>query len=102
MKLLALSILLAAACGGPQKSDSPIVKEGEPVSDTCCCKSSPATSDDGKPVYEPHINRMECSTRQGECEADVQCNGSPDNSSSSQPPPPPLAPSDSSALPPPQ
>jgi hypothetical protein len=101
MKLLALSIFLAAACGGPQKGESPIVKEGDPVSDTCCCKSSPATSEDGKPVYEPHINRMECSTRQGECEADVQCNGVPDNSPPSSSTSP-LAPSDNGSLPPPQ
>jgi hypothetical protein len=74
MKLLAFSLVLAAACGGPKPPPpSPIVPEGPPVSETCCCKSTPATSLDGKPVYQSHINRMECSTRQGTCEEDFQC-----------------------------
>jgi hypothetical protein len=30
---------------------------------------------DGLPVYEPNLNRMECSTKQGTCVDDVQCQG---------------------------
>ncbi|MCX5746236.1 MAG: hypothetical protein NT062_27480 [Proteobacteria bacterium] len=67
--------LLVIACGGPQKApEGAIVKEGSAVPDTCCCKSSPATSEDGKPVYDM-ANRMECSSKQGACVDDVQCNG---------------------------
>ena len=70
---LALVIVLLAACGGPTaKPESAIVKEGSDVPETCCCKSFPLTSEDGKAVWEMAA-RMECSTRQGECVPDVQC-----------------------------
>jgi hypothetical protein len=76
-QLAALALLVAAACGGPKKSPSTtIVPEGPAVSDNCCCKSSPATSEDGKPVYGMS-GRMECSTKQGECVDDVQCKPQP-------------------------
>jgi hypothetical protein len=65
--------LLPAACGPAPRPEGPIVKEGPAVSDTCCCKTSPMTSIDGKPVYEAGANRMECSTQQGTCVDDVQC-----------------------------
>ena len=66
-------VLLLVACGGPTaRPESAIVKEGSDVPETCCCKSSPLTSEDGKPVWEMAA-RMECSARQGECVADVQC-----------------------------
>lgn len=75
--LIALAFVLAA-CGGPKKKpEGAIVNEGSGnTPDTCCCKSNPLTSEDGKPVYEIG-NRMECSTKQGECVDDVQCNKSP-------------------------
>jgi hypothetical protein len=74
MTIRALTLaLVLAACGGPSKKSDPIVNEGSAVPDTCCCKSTPLTSEDGKPVFEM-ANRMECSTKQGECVPDVQCN----------------------------
>jgi len=71
---LALAALLAAACGGTKaKPESPLVNEGSAVSDSCCCKTSPVTSVDGAPVYERGAGRMECSSKQGTCVDDVQC-----------------------------
>jgi hypothetical protein len=76
MKLVLAIALVVAACSGPKpKPESPIVDEGSAVPETCCCKSNPLTSDDGKPVYGM-VNRMECSTQPGECVADVQCQAS--------------------------
>lgn len=87
---------LLAACGPAPKPEGPIVKEGSAVPETCCCKSTPMTSVDGLPVYEPGANRMECSTRQGTCVDDVQCEGKaqdlpavPEAPDPSDPPPPP-------------
>jgi hypothetical protein len=74
-KLIALGFVLAAACGGPtKKTDTAIVDEGSgsATGDMCCCKATPATSEDGKPVFSMG-NRMECSTRQGSCVTDEQC-----------------------------
>jgi hypothetical protein len=72
MKLAPALLLVIAACTGPKpKPASPIV-EGADVPETCCCKSSPLSSEDGKPVYATD-NRMECSAKQGECVPDVQC-----------------------------
>jgi hypothetical protein len=97
--LLALT-LAAAACGAPQKK--PVADEGHDVPATCCCMSTPNTSEDGKPVFEM-VNRMECSTKQGECKPDVQCTGSargghkdPETSSDGVPTPPALPPSTTS------
>ena len=74
--LLALTFVIAA-CGGPKKKpESSIVPEGSAAPDTCCCKSNPLTSEDGKPVYEIG-GRMECSSKHGECVDDVQCSKSP-------------------------
>lgn len=74
MKLALVITLVLAACTGPKpKPESPIVNEGSDVPEHCCCKSNPLSSEDGKPVYENATNRMECSTKQGECVADVQC-----------------------------
>jgi len=65
--------LVVAACGGPQqKSEGPLVKEGSAMPETCCCKSTPLTSEDAKPLYED-INPMECSGKQGTCVDAVQC-----------------------------
>jgi hypothetical protein len=74
MRYLALAVLIA--CGAPPKKKPEQLDTGS-ASDTCCCKSTPASSENDKPVYEGNTNRMECSsTKQGECVADVQCNGS--------------------------
>lgn len=76
MKYLFLLTAIVIACGGPQhKPEGAIVKEGSAMPESCCCKSTPSTSEDGKPLYEMS-NRMECSTKQGECVDDVQCNAS--------------------------
>ena len=73
MKLVLALALALVACGGPKpKPESPIVNEGSDTPENCCCKSNPLSSDDGKPLYEM-LNRMECSSRQGECVPDVQC-----------------------------
>jgi hypothetical protein len=74
MKRTAL-VLLLAACSGPMvKPESPLVNEGSAVPETCCCKSFPLTSEDGKPVFQM-APRMECSSQPGECVPDVQCRG---------------------------
>jgi len=73
--LIAFGWVLFAACGGPtKKTDTAIVDEGSgsATPDTCCCKTTPATSEDAKPVFAMG-NRMECSTKQGECVTDTQC-----------------------------
>jgi hypothetical protein len=97
---IVLFTLAIAACSAPPKKVEPVNEGSVPA--TCCCKSFPLTSEDGKPSYEMQ-NRMECSTHQGECVPDVQCNGSarppqeadqkPDQPATGVPPPPPLPPS---------
>ena len=73
MKRVLVLLVMLAACGGPKpKKESPIVNEGADVPETCCCKSFPLSSEDGKAVYAM-TPRMECSTKQGECVPDVQC-----------------------------
>lgn len=86
--LLASLVLAAAACGPAPKPEGPLVKEGPAVSENCCCKSTPIASVDGLPVYEANTNRMECSTKQGTCVDDVQCQG---KEGEGDPPPPPEA-----------
>jgi hypothetical protein len=71
-RVLAMTFALAACSGPAARPESPLVKEGSDVPESCCCKSSPLTSEDGKPVYHM-TNRMECSTQQGDCVADVLC-----------------------------
>jgi hypothetical protein len=76
MKLAVITLLVLAACGGTApRRESPIVNEGSDTPETCCCKSFPLTSEDGKPVYEM-LPRMECSAKQGECGPDLQCHAS--------------------------
>jgi len=71
--LVALSLVLAACSGPTKKPVEPGTTEGsDSAAETCCCKSFPLTSEDGKPAYEQG-GRMECSSKQGECVADVQC-----------------------------
>jgi hypothetical protein len=73
MKRALVLLVMLAACGGPKpRKESPIVNEGSAVPETCCCKSFPLASEDGKAVYAM-TPRMECSTKQGECVPDVQC-----------------------------
>ena len=69
--LLAVSLVLAACSGSPKKTVAQDTA-ADTAAESCCCKSNPQTSEDGKPVYEVG-NRMECSTKQGECVDDVQC-----------------------------
>ena len=78
MKLVLSMVIALAACSGPKaKPESPLVNEGSNAKgETCCCKTTPSTSVDGKPVYEAGLGRMECSTRQGECVDEVQCQAS--------------------------
>lgn len=78
MKLVLSLVVALAACSGPKsKPESPLVNEGSNAKpETCCCKTTPSTSVDGKPVYEGGLGRMECSTRQGECVDEVQCQAS--------------------------
>ena len=88
--LASLALLLtAAACGPAPKPEGPIVKENTNVADSCCCKSTPMTSVDGQPVYEAGANRMECSSKQGTCVDDVQCQGKATDEGGVPPPPPP-------------
>jgi hypothetical protein len=75
-------LMLAAACGPAPKPESPIVNEGSAVPETCCCKSTPIASPDGLPVYETGANRMECSSKQGTCVDEVQCQGKEQDSTS--------------------
>jgi hypothetical protein len=73
MKTLLVSLLFVIACGGTtKKPEGSMVQEGSDVTPDCCCKTTPLTSEDGKPVYGTQ-NRMECSTAKGECVPEVQC-----------------------------
>jgi len=77
---LALALATTAfACGGSKKTGPAGGGSGvgsDVAAETCCCKSNPMTSEDGSPVFE-NGNRMECSTKQGECVDEVQCQASP-------------------------
>lgn len=74
MKSAVALALVLAACAGNTKPvhESPIVNEGSDTPESCCCKVTPITSDDGKPHYDM-TPRMECSAQKGECVPDVQC-----------------------------
>jgi hypothetical protein len=71
MRTLALLVLVVAACGGTPKKPE-VSKTEDVASDVCCCKSNPATSEDGKAIFATG-NRMECSTKQGTCVGDNEC-----------------------------
>jgi hypothetical protein len=101
MRILAASLALAAACSAPPKKKTDLA-EGTDTPPTCCCKTIPVTAEkEIIPVYAME-GRMECSTKNGECVPDVQCNGStatkPDDQphDNGVPPPPVLTPSTSS------
>ena len=97
MRILVGLIALTAACGGPAKKESSMVNEGSDTPPTCCCKTIPVTAEkEIIPVYAM-AGRMECSTSNGECVDDVQCNASrnPDQATKRDngvPPPAPIAP----------
>jgi hypothetical protein len=97
MRILVALTVIAVACGGPKsKKESALVNEGSDTPATCCCKTLPPTAEkEITPVFAME-NRMECSTKQGECVDDVQCNASKDAdqpaSKDGVPPPPPMAP----------
>ena len=103
-------LFVVMACGGPQaKQESPIVTGAEVPSGGCCCKTVPEADDkEIVPVYAMK-GRMECSTDNGQCVDNVQCNGAgsaagpagPAGEAASSPtdtgvPPPPDLPSGSS------
>jgi hypothetical protein len=74
MKILMALVVVMSACNGPKpKPESPIVNEGsQKTAETCCCKSFPLTNESGTPSYELG-GRMDCSSKQGTCVNDVQC-----------------------------
>jgi hypothetical protein len=91
-----LSTVFAIACGNPPKKESSIVNDKE-MAATCCCKTIPQV---GEKEIVPNYNmngRMECSTSNGECVDDVQCQGQEGQQTQQgedgTPPPPPLQPS---------
>jgi hypothetical protein len=98
MRILLAMTVFAIACGsGPAKKESAIVNDKE-MAATCCCKTIPLV---GEKEIVPNYNmsgRMECSTNNGECVDDVQCQGQEldqqaQPSNDGVPPPPPLEPS---------
>jgi hypothetical protein len=97
MRILVGLLVLAAACGGPKaKRESSLVNEGSDAAPTCCCKTVPTTAEKEIVPNYAMAGRMECSTQQGECVDDVQCNGQNANASGTPPgtggdgnPPPP-------------
>lgn len=71
---LVVVMMLAVGCGGaPKKS---VDKADDVAAETCCCKWTPVVSDDAKALFA-NENRMECSGKQGECVAEMQCNSEP-------------------------
>jgi hypothetical protein len=79
MRILAATLLVAAACGGPKSKHESAIVEGSDMPATCCCKTLPDTAEkDIVPNYAM-VGRMECSTQHGDCVDDVQCNGSQQN-----------------------
>lgn len=89
MRILAASVFVTTvviACGAPPKKESSIVKEGSDQAPTCCCKTLPVTDDkDIVPQYAMGP-RMECSTSNGECVDEVQCNGASPTAGPTAPP----------------
>ena len=89
------SVGIAAACGSAPKKDSSMVQEGSDTAPTCCCKTIPVTDDKEIRPQFAMAPRMECSTSNGDCVPDVQCNGAAPvaaPNSDGVPPPPPVTP----------
>jgi hypothetical protein len=100
-RLIAMLAFAVVACGGPQHKKEGSTVEGADVPATCCCKTIPQTAEkEIIPVYAME-GRMECSTKQGECVDDVQCNASthkePGEAGGTGPSSSPLPPSTSSS-----
>ena len=108
MRILVASLFVTAgiiACGAPPKKDTGIVKEGSDTAPTCCCKTIPVTDDKEIVPQYAMAARMECSTANGDCVDDVQCNGAhggttadPANNGNGVPPPPTLGSDTSSPI----
>lgn len=99
--LFGLTAVVMIACGTSPKKQSSIVDEGSAASPDCCCKTIPKTAEKEIVPDYAMAPRMECSTQQGECVDDIQCNATnPDEAQPSSddgvPPPPTLEPSTSS------
>jgi hypothetical protein len=89
------SLAIAGACGSAPKKEGAVVNEGSDTAPTCCCKTIPVTDDKEITPQYAMAPRMECSTSNGDCVPDVQCNGSaPATTPTSDgvPPPPPVTP----------
>ena len=65
-----------------------MVNEGSDTAPTCCCKTVPATAEKEIVPNYAMAGRIECSTQQGECVDDVQCNGQNANGGGDQGTPP--------------
>jgi len=101
MRILIALTLFAAACGGTKpKKESSLVTEGSDQSPNCCCKTIPQVGEkEIIPNYDMRA-RMECSSANGDCVDDVQCNktdGSGEQAPTGtgvggpgEPPPPPV------------
>lgn len=103
MRILFALTMFTLACGSaPAKKESAIVNEKE-VAPTCCCKTIPPVGEhEIQPVYAMS-GRMECSTNNGECVDDVQCNAQEGDTTTSSggdspPPPPTLEPETESGI----
>ena len=96
MRMFFAVTVFAMACGSPPKKESSIV-EGD-VPQQCCCKTLPSTAEkEIVPTYAMS-GRMDCSSQNGNCVDEVQCNSQEGDTSSSTnsdgvPPPPALEPS---------
>jgi hypothetical protein len=99
MRILIATTVFAIACsGGAPKKESSIVNDKE-MAPTCCCKTLPQVAEkDIVPNYNMQ-GRMECSSANGECVDDIQCNATEGGQAQSSsggdgvPPPPTLEPS---------
>ena len=111
MRLLVASLVVAVACGPKPKPESPLVNEGPPTADNCCCKTIPMVSEKDIEPQFAMAGRMECSTKQGTCVDNVQCSGQDQGSAGSSstptqtdtgvPPPPDLPAKTDTGVPPP-
>lgn len=90
-----MTVFVIACSSGPAKKESSIVQDKE-MSPTCCCKTIPLVGEKEIIPNYSMVGRMECSSSNGECVDDVQCQGEGQQAAPSEdgtPPPPPLAPS---------